>query len=78
MQIKRLGLLASAIWVIASALLASWSQTWISAWRLYCAFMADPACAGDTVFLVAHWDAVAGIVIFPLVVPGSLPADSWL
>jgi hypothetical protein len=67
MQSKRLGLLASVIWVIVSGLLASWNQTWIAAWRLYCSFMADPACAGDTVFLVVHWGAIAGIVIFPLV-----------
>ena len=69
MQIKRwktLGLLASVIWVIVSGLLASWNETWISAWRLYCSFMADPTCAGATVFLVAHWDAIAGIVICPL------------
>jgi hypothetical protein len=54
------------IWVIVGGLLASWNQTWIAAWRLYCSFMADPTCVGNTVFLVAHWDAIAGIVIFPL------------
>ena len=67
MRSKRLGLLASAIWVIVSGLLASSNQTWIAAWRLYCSFKADPACAGDTVFLVVHWGAIAGIVIVPLV-----------
>jgi len=65
---KRFGLLASAIWLIVGGLLASWNETWIAAWRLYCSFTADPACVGATVFLVAHWNAVAGIVIFPLVV----------
>ena len=67
MQIKRLGLLASVIWVITGGLLASWHQTWIAAWRLYCSFMAAPACAGDTIFLVVHREAIAGIVIIPLV-----------
>jgi len=64
---KRVGLLASVIWVIVGGLLASWNETWIAAWRLYCSFTADPPCVGATVFLVAHWDAIAGIVIFPLV-----------
>jgi hypothetical protein len=64
---KRFGLLASVIWVIVGGLLASWNETWITSWRLYCSITADPTCVGATVFLVAHWDAVAGIVIFPLV-----------
>ena len=64
---KRVGLLASVIWVIVGGLLASWNETWIAAWRLYCSFTADPTCVGATVFLVVHWDAIAGIVIFPLV-----------
>jgi hypothetical protein len=64
---KRFGVLASVVWVIVGGLLASWNETWIAAWRLYCSFTADPACVGTTVFLVAHWDAIAGIVIFPLV-----------
>ena len=64
---KRVGLLASVIWVIVGGLLASWNETWIAAWRLYCSFTAEPTCAGATVFLVAHWDAIAGIVIFPVV-----------
>lgn len=70
MQIKRwqrLGLLASLIWVIASSLLASSNETWLAAWKLYCAFTADPTCAGETVVLVVHRDAIAGIVILPLV-----------
>jgi hypothetical protein len=70
MQIKRwqrLGLLASVIWVIVSGLLASWNETWLAAWRLYCSFTADPACAGATVVLVVHGGAIAGIVILPLV-----------
>ena len=64
---KRFGLLASAIWVIVVGLLASWNETWITAWRLYCSFTGDPACVGATVFLVAHWDAIAGIAIIPVV-----------
>jgi len=64
---KRFGLLASVVWLIVGGLLLSWNETWIAAWRLYCFFSADPACVGTTVFLVAHWDAVAGIVILPLV-----------
>ena len=64
---KRFGLLASAIWVIVGSLLASWNETWIAAWRLYCSFTTDPTCAGTTVFLVAHWDAIVGIVIVPVV-----------
>jgi len=64
---QRLGLLASAMWVIVSALLASWDETWIAAWRLYCSVSASPACTGDTVFLVIHRGAIATIVIFPLV-----------
>jgi hypothetical protein len=74
MQIKRwqrLGLLASVIWVIVSGLLASWNETWLAAWRLYCSFTADPTCAGATVVLVVHGGAIAGIVILPLVL-------SWL
>jgi hypothetical protein len=67
MPIKRLGLLASVIWLIVSGLLASWNQTWIVAWRLYCWFTTDPACAGDTVFLVVHWGEIAAVVIYPLV-----------
>jgi hypothetical protein len=64
---KRFGLLASVIWVIVGGLLASWNQTWIAAWRLYCSFTADPMCVGSTVFLVVHWNAIASIVTFPLV-----------
>ena len=64
---KRLGLAASVIWIIVGGLLACWNETWIAAWRLYCSFTTDPTCAGATVFLVAHWDAIAGIVIFPVV-----------
>jgi hypothetical protein len=67
MQIKHPALWASAIWVIGSGLLAFWNQTWVAAWRLYCTFTADPTCADDTVFIVAHREVVAVIVIFPLV-----------
>ena len=70
MQIKRwqhLGVLASVLWVIASSLLASWNETWLLAWRLYCSFTADPTCAGASVFLVVHWGAIAVVVILPLV-----------
>ncbi len=70
MQIKRwqrLGLLASVIWVVVTGLLASWNETWLAAWKLYCSFTADPTCAGATVFFVVHRGAIAGIVILPLV-----------
>ena len=69
MQIKRwqrLGLLASLIWVVVGGLLASWNETWLAAWKLYCSLTADPACAGATVFVVVHRGAIAGIVILPL------------
>ena len=64
---KRLGLLASVIWIIVGGLLVYWNEIWIAAWRLYCSFTADLTCVGATVYLVAHWDAITGIVIFPLV-----------
>lgn len=70
MQVKRwqrLGLLASVIWVVVSGLLASWNETWLAAWKLYCSFTADPACADATVVLVVHRSAIAAIVILPLV-----------
>jgi MFS superfamily sulfate permease-like transporter len=63
---KRFGLLASVIWVIVGGLLAFRNETWIAAWRLYCSFTADPTCVGTTVFLVVHWGAIAGIVMYPL------------
>jgi hypothetical protein len=61
---KRLGLWASVAWIVAGVLLASWNETWIAAWRLYCHLAADPAC-NSTVFLVAHWGAVV-VVLIPL------------
>jgi hypothetical protein len=70
MQIKRwqrLGLLVSVIWIIMSGLLASRNETWLAAWRLHCSFATDPACTGATLYLVVHWDAIASIVIVPLV-----------
>ena len=70
MQIKRWqrrGLWASVIWMIASGLLASWNESWLAAWKLYCFLTADPACAGATVFFVVHWGAIAVIVMLPLV-----------
>jgi len=63
---QRFGLLASVVWVVVSVLLASRDETWIAAWKLYCSLTADPTCVGATVFLVAHWDAIAGIVLYPL------------
>jgi hypothetical protein len=62
---KRFGLLASVAWLVASILMASWNETWLAAWRLYCYLAASPAC-NSTVFLVAHWGAVA-VVLIPLV-----------
>jgi hypothetical protein len=70
MQMKRwqvFGLFASVVWVVVGSLLASRDKTWITAWKLYCSITADPTCAGATVFLVAHWDAIAAIVLYPLV-----------
>jgi hypothetical protein len=64
---QRAGLLASVIWAITGGLLASWNETWLAAWRLYCSFTADSACTGATLFLVVHWDTIASIVIFSLV-----------
>jgi hypothetical protein len=63
---KRLGLWASVAWIVAGVLLASWNETWIAAWRLYCHLAADPAC-NSTVFLVAHWGGVAVVLLIPLV-----------
>jgi hypothetical protein len=63
---KRFGLLASVAWLVASVLLASWNETWIAAWQLYCYLAVNPTC-NSTVFLVAHWNAVAAIVLIPLV-----------
>jgi hypothetical protein len=62
---KRFGLLASVAWLVASILLASWNETWVAAWRLYCYLVASTAC-NSTVFLVAHWGAFA-VVLIPLV-----------
>ena len=64
---QRLGLPASVIWVVVSSLLASWNETWLAAWKLYCSLTADSACAGATVFFVVHRGAIAAIVILPLV-----------
>jgi hypothetical protein len=61
----------SAVWVVGGSLLASQDETWIAAWKLYCTLTADFTCVGATVYLVAHWDAIAGIVFYPLVL-------SWL
>jgi hypothetical protein len=70
MQIRRwqcFGLLASVVWVVVGGLLASQNETWITVWKFYCSLTADPTCGGATVFLVVHWDAIAGIVLYPLV-----------
>jgi hypothetical protein len=64
---QRFGLLASVVWVVVGGLLASREETWTAAWKLYCSLTPDPTCVGATVFLVAHWDAIAGIVLYPLV-----------
>jgi hypothetical protein len=62
---KRFGLLASVAWLVASVVLASWNETWIAVWRLYCYLAANPTC-NSTVFLVAHWGAVAVVLIPPV------------
>jgi hypothetical protein len=63
---QRFALLASVGWVAVGGLLASWNETWIAAWKLYCSMTADPAC-GATVFLAVHWGAIAGVVLYPLI-----------
>jgi hypothetical protein len=68
MQIKRwqrFALVASVGWVAIGGLLASWNETWIAAWKLYCSISADPIC-GATLFLVVHRGAIAGVVLCPL------------
>ena len=70
MQVKRwqrFGLLASVVWVVVGCLLASRTETWIVTWKLYCLVTADPTCVDATVFLVVHWNAIAGIVLVPLI-----------
>jgi hypothetical protein len=63
---KRFGVLASVAWLVAGALLGSWNETWIAAWRLYCHLASDPSC-DSTVFLVGHWGAFAVVLLIPLV-----------
>jgi hypothetical protein len=68
MQMKRwqiFSLTLSAVWVVGGSLLASQDETWIAAWKLYCTLTADFTCVGATVYLVAHWDAIAGHCILP-------------
>lgn len=64
---QRFALLGSIAWVILGSLLASRQEAWIAAFRLYCAVAAGPTCGGDTVFLVVHRSAIAGVVLAPLV-----------
>jgi hypothetical protein len=64
---QRFGLLASVVWVIVGGLLASRNETWIAAWNLYCSLTADLTCVSASVFLVVHWDAIAGLVLYPLI-----------
>ena len=64
---QRLGLLASVVWVIVGGLLASRNETWIAAWKLYCLLTAAPTCVSASVYLVVHWGAIAGVVLYPLV-----------
>jgi hypothetical protein len=62
------GLLASVVWVVVGGLLASRNETWIAAWKLYCSLATDATCvAGGDVVLVVHWDAIVGIVLYPLI-----------
>jgi MFS superfamily sulfate permease-like transporter len=63
---QRFGLLASVVWLVVNGLLVSRDETWITAWKLYCSGTADKTCVGATVFLVAYWDVIAGIVLYPL------------
>jgi hypothetical protein len=64
---QRFGLLASVVWVVVGGLLWSRNETWIATWKLYCFLATDPTCVGATIYLVVHWDAIAGIVLYPLV-----------
>jgi hypothetical protein len=66
-RLQRFGLLASVVWVVVGFLLASYNETWIVAWKLYCSVAAGPACVDATVFLVVHWRAVIVIVLIPLI-----------
>jgi hypothetical protein len=61
---KRLGLLASVVWVIVGGLLVSWHETWIAAWKLYCSLATDPPCVGTTAYIVVHGGA--GILVYPV------------
>jgi hypothetical protein len=61
---KRLGLLASVVWVVVGSLLASWHETWIAAWKLYCFLATDPTCVGTTAYIVVHRGA--SIVLYPV------------
>ncbi len=63
---QRFGLLASVIWVVVGGLLASWNETWLAAWKLYCSLTADPTCVNASFFLVVHWNPIA-VVLYPLV-----------
>jgi hypothetical protein len=64
---QRFALLASVGWVAVGGLLASWSQAWIAAWKFYCSIAADPTRVNATVVLVVHWGAIAGVVLYPLI-----------
>jgi hypothetical protein len=67
MRARRLGLVASLTWVVVVALLASRTETWIAAWRLYCRFSGDPTCVGATIYLVIHWQPIALVAFGPVV-----------
>jgi hypothetical protein len=62
---QRFGLWASLVWLVVGGLLCSRNETWIAVWKLYCLLAADPTCAGATAYLVVHWDAIAGIMLYP-------------
>jgi hypothetical protein len=70
MQVKRwqrFALLASVAWLVIGGLLASRTETWIAAWKLYCSITADPTCVSTTVFLVVHWGLIGGVLLYPLI-----------
>ena len=64
---QRFAILASVAWLVVGGLLASWNETWIAVWKLYCSMTGDPECTNATVFLVVHRSVIAGVLLFPLI-----------
>ena len=64
---QRFAILASVAWLVVGGLLASWNETWIAVWKLYCFMTADPECANATVFLVVRRGLIASVLLYPLI-----------